>query len=219
MAANPQSAWTAWDDRYADLVLGKRNWQIAALAFAAIALVLACGIVWQASRSRIVPYVVQVDRLGQSIAIPEPLTPASLPVVTARMLRYELAAFIINARSVSADPAVTAQRLAALHAHARGTADAFLDQYLHANNPYVLARKQTVTVTVNAILQLAPASWQVRWTEAAFDTNGVSAGPPTAWEAVLKTAIDPPRSADALVDNPMGLHVVAMEWTQNAENQ
>ena len=31
MAANPYvQGWREWDERYADLVIGKRNWQIAA---------------------------------------------------------------------------------------------------------------------------------------------------------------------------------------------
>ena len=48
-------------ERYADLVLGKRNWQIAAAGMMAITLVLAFGMVWLSTRSKFVPYVVEVD--------------------------------------------------------------------------------------------------------------------------------------------------------------
>ncbi len=61
-----------WDERYADLVLGKRTWQIAAGCSLLVSLVLAAGIVWLALRSRYVPYVVVTDRLGQAITIPKP---------------------------------------------------------------------------------------------------------------------------------------------------
>ena len=44
-----------WDERYADLVLGKRNWQIAAAGMMAITLVLAFGMVWLSTRSKFVP--------------------------------------------------------------------------------------------------------------------------------------------------------------------
>lgn len=77
-----------------------------------ISLVLAVGIVWLALRSRYVPYVVVTDRLGQAITIPKPLTPASMPVVAARMERWEIEAFIRDARSVSSDPAVESARRA-----------------------------------------------------------------------------------------------------------
>jgi type IV secretory pathway TrbF-like protein len=53
MAANPYvGAWRAWDERYADPVLGKRNWQLVAGGLLLICLVLAIGMVWLASGGR-----------------------------------------------------------------------------------------------------------------------------------------------------------------------
>ena len=144
----------------------------------AVALILAAGIVWLATRSRYIPYVVEVDKLGYALTIPQPLTATVIPEVMARMERYEIAAFIRNARSVSSDPQVEQQQLNALLAHARGAADRFLDAYYHADgfthNPFKLAEKQTVTVQIDSILQpLASTSYQVRWTETTRDLNGV----------------------------------------------
>jgi hypothetical protein len=88
-----------WDERYADLVLGKRNWQITA-GMMAITLVLAFGMVWVSTRSKFVPYVVEVDKLGYAIGAPSALTENTTRISTDRMVRYELAAFIRNAREV-----------------------------------------------------------------------------------------------------------------------
>ena len=90
-----------WDERYADLVLSKRNWQIAAGGLLVLGLILASGMVWLSERSRYIPYVVEVDKLGYALTVPQPLNPTSVPDVAARMQRYEIAAFIRNARSVS----------------------------------------------------------------------------------------------------------------------
>jgi len=118
MAANPYvEARREWDERYADLVLGKRNWQIAAGGLLLLSLVLASGIVWLISRSRYIPYVVEVDKLGYALTIPQPLSPSSVPDVAARMQRYEVAAFIRDARSVSSDPQVEHQMLNSLCQH------------------------------------------------------------------------------------------------------
>ena len=38
--------WRAWDERYADLVVGKRNWQIAAGGLLVVSIILAAGMVW-----------------------------------------------------------------------------------------------------------------------------------------------------------------------------
>jgi type IV secretory pathway TrbF-like protein len=105
MAANLYvEARREWDERYADLVLGKRNWQIAAGGLLLLALILASATVWLISRSRYVPYVVEVDKLGYALTVPQPLSHASVPDVAARVQRYEVAAFIRNARSVTSDP-------------------------------------------------------------------------------------------------------------------
>ena len=56
MAANPYvEARREWDERYADLVLGKRNWQIAAGGLLLLSLILAGGIVWLVSRTATSP--------------------------------------------------------------------------------------------------------------------------------------------------------------------
>jgi type IV secretion system protein VirB5 len=71
-----QRARQEWDERYADLVLGKRNWQITAAGMMAITLVLAFGMVWVSTRSKFVPYVVEVDKLGYAPTAPQALNQA-----------------------------------------------------------------------------------------------------------------------------------------------
>src|SRR2546425_9142435 len=101
-----------WDEHYADLVLGKRNWQIAAAGSIAVSLILAFGIVWLSTRSRFVPYVVEVDKLGFALAAPQALSAESPSQLTdERMLRYELAGFIRSAREVIADQAAEHQAM------------------------------------------------------------------------------------------------------------
>ena len=141
MVASPYvEARREWDERYADLILGKRNWQIAAGGLLAATLILSGGIVWLSTRSRYIPYVVEVDKLGYALTVPQPLTPASAPDVAMRMQRYELARFIRDARSVSSDPQLEHQMLNSLLAHVRGAANKFLDSYYHsddfAHNPF-----------------------------------------------------------------------------------
>ncbi|MGC1808681.1 MAG: VirB8/TrbF family protein, partial [Candidatus Binataceae bacterium] len=102
MNSNPYvEAHREWDERYADLVLGKRNWQITAGGLLLLSLILAAGVVWQSTRSRFIPYVVEVDKLGYGLTIPKPLIPSTDPALVDRMERYEVASFIRNSRSVS----------------------------------------------------------------------------------------------------------------------
>ncbi len=222
MAANPYvEARREWDERYADLVLGRRNWQIAAAGSLAVSLILAGGMVWQSTRSRYIPYVVEVDKLGYALTAPHPLTSSRSSDVTDRIERYEVATFIRNARVVSSDPQLEQQMVDALLAHARGAADHFLDAYYHAgnfaHNPFKLAEKQTVAVQIDSILKASTHGYQVRWTETQRDLNGVVIGAPTHWEAVLKKQIVPPDTDAAIVSNPLGFYVTELSWTEQRD--
>jgi type IV secretion system protein TrbF len=221
MAANPYvGAWRAWDERYADSVLGKRNWQIVAGGLLLICLVLAIGLVWLASRVRYVVYAVQVDKLGYALAEAQPLTAATPSDAIDRIERYEVATFIREARGVSNDPQAEQERLNALLAHAQGAADRFLDEYYHADashNPFQIAQKQTVTVQLDSILKLSPQSYEVRWTEVRRDLNGAIFGLPSHWEAELETVIVPPRETDTIVSNPLGFYVDRISWTEQQD--
>src|ERR1700731_4479780 len=150
--------WRAWDERYADLVVGKRNWQLAAGGLLVVSIILAAGLVWLSSRSRYVVYAVQVDKLGYALTQAQPLTPAAAPDMIDRIERYEVASFIRQARTVTSDAQVEQQQLNSLLAHTRGAADHFLDEYYHsdnaAHNPFQIAQKETVSVQIDSILQL-----------------------------------------------------------------
>ncbi len=218
MAANPYvQGWREWDERYADLVVGKRNWQLAAGGLLVVSIILAAGMVWLSGHSRYIVYAVQVDKLGYALTQAQPLTPAAAPDVTARIERYEVASFIRQARAVSNDPQVEQQMLNSLLAHARGAADHFLDEYYHSDqshNPFEIAQKQTVSVQVDSILKLSAKSYEVRWTELRRDLNGAALGMPSHWEAELETEIVPAREADTIVSNPLGFYVTNITWTE-----
>ena len=219
MAANPYvQGWREWDERYADLVIGKRNWQIAAGGLLVLSLILAGGMVRLASRSRYLPYIVEVDKLGYALTQAQPLTAASAPDVVERIERYEVASYIHQARAVSSDAQVEQEALNSLLAHTRGAADHFLDEYYHSDNavhnPFQIALKQTVSVQIDSILKLSSNSYEVRWTEVRRDLNGAAVGLPTHWEADLQTAIVAPRDGEAIVSNPLGFYVTNITWTE-----
>ena len=219
MAANPYvQGWREWDDRYADLVQGKRNWQIVTAAFSLLSLILAVGIVWLITRSRYIPYVVEVDKLGYALTAPRPLIPSTDPALVERMERYEVATFIRDARTVSSDPAAEQHMLDDLLAHARGPANKFLDVYFHSDNffhnPFKIAEHKTMSVQIDSILELSAHSYQVRWSEQAHDLTGVPIGAPSHWEAALQTQIVAPNSDDSIISNPLGFYATQISWTE-----
>jgi type IV secretory pathway TrbF-like protein len=224
MASAYTEAWQPWDDRLADHVIAKRNWQLAFGAMTIVALALVVAVVWLASRIRYVVYAVEVDKLGYALALAQPLTPTTGPAneMIARMERFEVAEYIRDTRSVSSDPKVEQQDLNSILAHTvhLSAADNFLNQYFHADhaakNPFVIALHHTVTVQIESILPLSAKTWQVRWQENACDLHGALLGSPTYWEAELQTELITPKGNDSIVSNPLGFFVTQIAWTEQA---
>jgi len=63
-----QRAAQVWDDRIGSARVQARNWRYMAFGSLGLAAGLSAALVWQSANGSIVPWVVQVDRLGQPFA-------------------------------------------------------------------------------------------------------------------------------------------------------
>src|SRR5579859_3460891 len=64
-----QRAGQAWDERIGSARVQARNWRLAFFGMLGLTGALTAGLVWQAARGTITPWVVEVDKLGQALAI------------------------------------------------------------------------------------------------------------------------------------------------------
>lgn len=199
-----------WDDRYAGLAQGKRNWQFVALGLLAIDGLLTGGLIHLASQSRVSPFVVEVDRLGQAVAF----GPAEqLRKTDERLIRYQLNLFVRDVRSVFSDAEVQKTVINRAYGHAKDGALGFLNDYFKKSNPFLREAEGTVTVQVQSVLRLSASSWQVQWRETQIAPGGRVVSE-TAWQAVLGVELTPPETTDVLLVNPLGLYVTEINWTQ-----
>ena len=63
-----QRAGQVWDDRIGTSRVQARNWRLACFGAIGVSTILAGGLIWEASRGTITPWVVQVDKLGEARA-------------------------------------------------------------------------------------------------------------------------------------------------------
>ncbi|PKP98269.1 MAG: conjugal transfer protein TrbF, partial [Alphaproteobacteria bacterium HGW-Alphaproteobacteria-15] len=61
-----QRAAQVWDDRIGSARVQARSWRLAFFGALGLASCLTAGIIWQGARGSIVPWVVEVDRLGEA---------------------------------------------------------------------------------------------------------------------------------------------------------
>jgi type IV secretory pathway TrbF-like protein len=202
------SARREWNERYGDYIARARSWRWAAFAALAVSFVLAIGVVWQAAQSKVVPYVVEVDKLGDAIAVARADRAATADV---RVVKAQLATWIVDVRSVSSDPLAQKSALSRSYALTAATATIFLNDYYRQHSPF--GQNRTVAVSVDAVLPVSKQTYQLQWSEDARDLQGRDLAT-THWLASLTVAFDPPTDERGILSNPLGLYITGISWTQ-----
>lgn len=137
-----------WNERYGDYIAQANNWRLVAIAALGVAAVAVAGNVWQSAQSRVQPFVVEVNKLGDALAIQRADVAAPIPV---GVIRAQLARYVQNVRAVSID--VQAERAFISEAYAmvdkNSGALTFLNEYFSANDPFKRAATETVTAHVS----------------------------------------------------------------------
>lgn len=212
--AKPQylAARDEWDNRFSDQAKGKRNWQIAALAFSLIALLLAGTTAYLATRSEIQVALIKENELGELAAWG---TPDGFIAPSHRQYVATLSTFIRAARSISSDPNAQKQWVDQTYACATQAAATYLNAYYAENNPYDIGRRRTVSVTVRSITPISEATWQIRWLEETQDARGTSQRS-EPWQAIVTTKLIPPRSIETVLLNPSNIYLTQIHWTPEA---
>ena len=207
-----QRAGQLWDERIGSARVQARNWRLMAFGGLVLAIGLSSALVWQSMQSRVIPYVVEVDRLGEARSV----APAATDFQASdAQIAWHLGKFIANVRSRSLDPVLMREHWLSAYDFATPRAALFLGEYARSANPFAEVGRRTVSVQVTSVVRASERSFQVKWTEQAYE-RGSLAGT-SRWTAMLTVKVQPPRSADVLRKNPLGLYVDAIDWSRELE--
>jgi type IV secretion system protein VirB5 len=204
-----QQAGQLWDERIGTARVQAKNWRLIALGAVTVAAIQAVGTLWLATQSRVVPYVVQVDRLGAA----QPVAPAQLhfqPNDT--QIAYFLAHFIGDVRGLSSDPVIVRTNWLEAYDFATDHGSVFLNDYAQVNDPFAHVGQRTVSVQVTSVVRVSDSSFQVKWIEQTYDHDALAKT--EHWTAILSVVTKDPPSADVLRKNPLGLYVNGISWSR-----
>jgi type IV secretion system protein VirB5 len=205
---------------FGDLARRKRNWQVIAFSLVGLLALVTIAYVRLAQSVRVVPYLVEVDRLGQIVVV----GPAdALKRPDQRLIASQLAQFVRAIRTVLPATAAPAQAemLSRGYAFVAPEAAAFLNDYFASpvNDPRVLGLRLTRQVDVTGVLRVPNSDvWRLQWTETERSTQPDGATRTTAWEGYVTVRLLPPRTAESVQDNPLGVYIASVNWTQIGES-
>jgi type IV secretion system protein TrbF len=204
-----ERAAQVWDERIGSARVQAKNWRIMAFGSLALSAGFAGALVYQSARGTIVPWVVQVDKLGQAQAI-APATAEFRP--TDPQIAWHLGRFIEQVRSIPADPIIVRQNWLRAYDWTTDRGAAALNDYARTNDPFTKVGKQQIAVEVSSVIRASPDSFRVAWIERRYENGQLSAT--ERWSAILTIVVQPPRDAERLKANPLGIYVNAISWSR-----
>ncbi|SIQ88023.1 MULTISPECIES: conjugal transfer protein TrbF [Paracoccus] len=204
-----QKAAQVWDERIGSARVQARNWRYMAFGSLILSAGFATALVWQSAQGTVVPWVVQVDALGEA----QTVAPASADYQpTDPQIAFHLGRFIEQVRSIPADPIIVRQNWLRAYEFTTDRGAIALNDYARANDPFTRVGRQQIAIEVSSVIRASPGSFRVAWTERHFENGQLSTT--ERWTAILTVVIQTPRSAERLRANPLGIYVNAINWSR-----
>lgn len=213
------NARRTWNDHMGSISSSRNLWQIVAILSLMIVLAAVGGVIHIGSQSKFIPYVVQVDKLGEAVAVSRAdMAMAADP----RVIHASVAAFITDLRMVTPDIAL--QRRAVFRAYAmlspNDPATTKTNAWLNGtetSNPFKRAATETVSIEIISVIPQTPETWQVDWKETTYDRQGHIAVPPFKMRALL-TIYSVESTANTteqqIRNNPLGIYIHDYSWSK-----
>lgn len=213
------AARRTWNDQAAANVANRQMWQVLGILALMIALAGVGGMIYIGSQSKFVPYVVEVDKHSQTIAVAPAQRAAD---VDPRVVHASVAAFIGDLRLVTPDVAL--QRKAVYRAYSmlssKDASTAKAVEWLDGtedSSPFKRAEKETVAIEITSVLPQTPDTWQVDWVETVRDRQGVAKGLPYRMRAlvtVYTVQTTTQTTEEQIRNNPLGIYVRDFSWSK-----
>ncbi|MGE0409116.1 MAG: conjugal transfer protein TrbF [Amphiplicatus sp.] len=203
-------AQAVWDERMGSARVAAANWRLAAFGALGVSCLSVAGLIWQSSRSIVTPYVVEIDETGAARAV-GPAIESYKP--SDAQIAHSLAEFIRDVRSVSIDPVIVRENWLRAYDYATDRGAMALNDYARDNDPFRDVGRRSVTVDVGSVVRATEDSFEIRWSEKTYASGQFEKQ--ERFTAHLTIVLAPPRTAEALHKNPLGLYVHGVNWSKD----
>ena len=200
-----------WTERYGSYVRAASAWRLVGIVSLSLATLSTGYALYQSTEVKLVPYIVEVDKLGSAVNAG---FPAQIEYADPRVVRASLAAFATNFRSVTPDAVVQKQYIDRTYALLRTSDPATekVNNWFRSSSPFDKAKTGTVAIEVNNAVPLSGQSFQIDWTEYERDRKGKEVAT-RRFRGIANVVLIPPQDESVIRLNPIGLYLMDFDWT------
>lgn len=200
-----------WNERYGSYVKAAAAWRIVGIIAMVMAVIGFAYALFQSTQIKLVPYIVEVDKLGTAASAGYP---QQIEYADPRVVRATLGSFASNFRSVTPDAVVQKQYIDRTYALLRTSDPATqkVNDWFRSSSPFEKAKTTTVAIEVNNIVALSNQTYQIDWTEFERDRKGKETGS-HRFRGIATVTLTPPQDEQTIRLNPIGLYLRDFDWT------
>ena len=200
-----------WNERYGSYARAATAWRTIGLVSMTMAVIGFGYALYQSTQVKLVPYIVEVDQLGNSAAGG---FPAQIEYADERVVRSMLGQWVTNFRSITPDTVVQTGYINRTYAMLRrqDPSTEKVNAWFRNSSPFDQAREKTVSVEINNVVALSNQSYQIDWTEIERDRQGRELRT-RRWRGVATVTLSPPQDEAIIRLNPIGLYLADFDWT------
>ena len=200
-----------WNERYGGFVRAANSWRVIAVVSLVMALLGIGYALYQSTQVKLIPYIVEVDRLGTPALAG---FPEQIEYADPRVVRSMLGGFVAGFKSITPDAVVQKQYIDRTYALLRTTDPSTekVNAWFRGANPFERARTVTVSIEINNVVALSNESYQIDWTEFERDRQGKELAT-RRFRGIATVTLSPPLDEATIRLNPIGLYIRDFDWT------
>ncbi|MCE5388691.1 MAG: type IV secretion system protein [Acidithiobacillus sp.] len=200
-----------WLERYGDYISQAKNWRMAAISAIGIAALFGAGMVYEADRVHVVPYVVEVDKLGKSVELAKAIKAGAFaqPVV-----QHVISRFVWLLFTQTPDGNLQKHFIDDSYHYVSKSAEDALDSFYSRHNPYNAYTNDTggQTVVINSAepvgeIKKTGGNWIINFTVKKYGKGGEILDEKHYQGTITYGIVPLSNNPDVLEGNPFGIYI------------
>lgn len=197
-----EDAKKGWDDRIGSASKQAYNWRLFALGTLLISIILAIGLIIQSTKSQIKPYRVNMYADGSAQAV----GPVPEYIPQEPEIKYFLSQFVQKTRTMPIDPIVWKQNWLSAYGFLTQVSAVKMNELIKKENLSAKLGSETRQVDINSIVPLSEKTYQIRWKEIRFTSQG-GLIENYSMIGIFTIIFIEPKNEKAIINNPLGLYI------------